>query len=108
MDIITNPPYSHAIEFVEKALALSTRGTHVIMFLRLLFLEGQKRFERIFSVNPPKYIYVYSKRQVCSTTDDFTEPSATCYAWFVWEKGFSGCPMLKWIGNHTSTLPKLF
>ena len=42
-DIITNPPYKFAQEFVEKALSLVANGHKVAMFLKLTFLEGNKR-----------------------------------------------------------------
>lgn len=96
-DIIMNPPYYDAGEFVQKALALVQPGRKVAAFLRLLFLEGQGRYENIFKDNPPKTVYVFSKRQVCSKTDNFTEGSAVCYAWYVWEKGFTGDPVIKWL-----------
>lgn len=41
-DIITNPPYKYAKEFVEKALEISMDGTKVAMFLKLTFLESKK------------------------------------------------------------------
>lgn len=40
-DIITNPPYSLAKEFVEHAMDLVTDGHKVAMFLKLTFLEGR-------------------------------------------------------------------
>ena len=42
-DIITNPPYKYAKEFVEKALEISKDSAKVAMFLKLTFLEGQSR-----------------------------------------------------------------
>lgn len=96
-DIIMNPPYYDAGRFVQKALDLIQPSRKVVAFLRLLFLEGQGRYENIFRNNPPKTIYVFSKRQVCSKTDDFTEGSAVAYCWMVWEKGFTGNPVIKWI-----------
>ena len=96
-DIVMNPPYYDAEPFVSKALDLVEPGHKVAVFLRLLFLEGQGRLERLFKSNPPKTIYVFSKRQVCSKTDDFTEGSAVAYCWMVWEKGFTGDPVIKWI-----------
>lgn len=96
-DIIMNPPYYDAGPFVQKALELVQPGNKVAAFLRLLFLEGQGRYENIFKENPPKTIYVFSKRQVCSKVDDFTEGSAVAYCWIVWEKGFIGDPVIKWI-----------
>lgn len=98
-DIITNPPYSLAHEFVEKALSIVNQGSKVAMFLRLLFLEGQKR-RKLFHANPPKRVYVFSKRAYCAKNGDFSiqnEGGAVAYAWFVWEKGYKNDSIIKWI-----------
>ena len=44
-DIVTNPPYIYAQQFVEYALNLVDTG--VCMFLKVLFLEGKARKETI-------------------------------------------------------------
>lgn len=51
-DIITNPPYAFAQEFVEKALAIIPEGHKVAMFLKLTFLEGKRR-AGLFNSTPP-------------------------------------------------------
>ena len=51
-DIITNPPYAAAQEFVEQALRMVQPGRKVAMFLKLTFLEGQGRSE-LFKIPPP-------------------------------------------------------
>lgn len=51
-DIITNPPYSKAQEFVTQALQMVRPGRKVAMFLKLTFLEGKKRAE-LFKIAPP-------------------------------------------------------
>lgn len=50
-DIVTNPPYSFAREFVEKSLAIIPTGRKVAMFLKLTFLEGKGRAE-MFKITP--------------------------------------------------------
>lgn len=97
-DIITNPPYKYAKEFVEQALKLSVDSAKIAMFLKLTFLEGKARRE-LFSKAPPKYIYVFSGRVKCAKNGEFdkTDSSAVAYAWFVWEKGFKGEPKIRWI-----------
>lgn len=99
-DIITNPPYAHCQEFVQKALSIISEGHKVAMFLRLQFLEGLCRY-KLFKENPPKVVYVSSKRIRCGKEGDFDSSmsSITAYAWFVWEKGYKGDPTIKWI-NH--------
>ena len=69
-DILTNPPYKFAQEFVEKALDRQFKGYYTIMFLKIQFLEGQAR-KKLFEEYPPKYVYVNSKRQFCAMNGDF-------------------------------------
>ena len=52
-DIITNPPYAFAQEFVEQALKMIEPGHKVAMFLKLTFLEGKKR-AALFRSTPPQ------------------------------------------------------
>ena len=90
-DIITNPPYKYALEFVEQAIRVVKPHNKVAMFLKLTFLEGQKR-KSLFKSNPPKTIYVSSSRLICARNGEFEKfkngsGSAVAYAWYVWEKG---------------------
>lgn len=52
-DIITNPPYKYAKEFVEKSLEIVKLGRRVAMFLKLQFLEGKAR-RKLFEKHPPQ------------------------------------------------------
>jgi len=97
-NIVTNPPYKYALEFCEKALDVVREGGVICMFLKLTFLEGRKR-RKFFDLNPPKTVYVFSKRMNCARNGDFSvKQSAVCYAWFVWVKGWKGETVVKWIG----------
>ena len=51
-DIITNPPYSVGLQFVERALESVRPGGKVAMFLKVQFLEGKRRGE-FFKKSPP-------------------------------------------------------
>lgn len=96
-DIITNPPYSKAAEFVKHALDISMDSTKVAMLLKIQFLESKKRYE-LFKKYPPKRIYVFVSRINCGKNGVFgKESSAVCYAWFIWEKGYGGLPKIDWI-----------
>jgi hypothetical protein len=97
-DIITNPPYKYAKEFVEHALEIVTDGHKVAMFLKVQFLEGKAR-RKMFEKYPPKTIYVSSGRLVCALNGDFeksAKSNAVSYAWFIWEKGFYGDTIVRW------------
>lgn len=97
-DILTNPPYKFAQEFVEHSLRLVEKDKYVIMLLKIQFLEGKER-RKMFNKYPPKYVYVNSARQTCYINGDMSKKmsSASCYCWFVWQKGFKGEPIIRWI-----------
>lgn len=96
-DIITNPPYKYAKEFVFKAMEIIPVGKKVAMFLKLSFLESFGRKE-LFDTFPPKYIYVSRGRLGCVINGEFGKhsTSAVAYAWYIWEKGFKGEPTVRW------------
>ena len=73
-------------------------GYYTIMFLKIQFLEGQARRE-MFKKYPPKFVYVNSTRQMCAMNGEFEKYNATaiCYCWFIWEKGWKGEPIIRWI-----------
>lgn len=100
-DIITNPPYKYSLEFILKALDIIPEGRKVAMFLKVQFLEGKQR-KSLFINTPPHYVYVSSSRILCAKNAEFDRMrdgggSAVAYAWFVWEKGYKGDTILKWI-----------
>jgi hypothetical protein len=96
-DIITNPPYILASEFIIKAMQLIPNGNKIAMFLKLQFLEGKER-KKLFKQYPPKVVYVSSSRISCAKNGEFEKypSSAIAYGWFLWEKGFTGEPVIRW------------
>lgn len=96
-DIVTNPPYAYAQEFVEKALQIIPEGHKVAFFLKLTFLEGKGR-RHLFQTQPPVRVWVSSSRLLCAMNGEFEKlsGSATAYAWFIWEKGYKGDTIIKW------------
>ena len=95
-DIITNPPYSAGLEFVKRALETVRPGGKVAMFLKVQFLEGKRRGE-LFAKTPPRTVYISRSRLACAKNGDFSHTEkAIAYAWYVWEKGFTGDPVIKW------------
>ena len=67
-DILTNPPYKYAKEFIEHAMTIIPDGRKVFMFLKLQFLEGKARGE-LFKKYPPRYVYVSRSRCLLYTSD---------------------------------------
>ena len=99
-NVITNPPFKYMREFVEKALEISDEK--VMMFGKIQFLEGKGRKEFLMN-SPLKYVYVFSERQNPlrngkSVDENGKKWSSTmCFAWYVWEKGYEGEPVVRWL-----------
>lgn len=100
-DIITNPPYKYALDFIYKALSIIPAHHKVAMFLKVQFLEGKARRE-LYERFPPRHIYVSSSRILCAKNGRFDlmremGGGSIAYAWYVWEKGYKGDTVIKWI-----------
>lgn len=80
--IISNPPYSHALEFVQHAMTLAPV---VCMLLRLPWIASQRR--AAWHRENLSHIHVLPKRP-SFTADGKTD--ATEYAWFLWGAGDAG------------------
>lgn len=92
---ITNPPFRLAEQFIERAAVTSRYG--FAMIVRAAFLEGQGRYERLFSKNPPSFVLQFTERVVMHKGRLAPEGStATAYAWLVWIDGESPT-QLRWI-----------
>jgi len=99
--IITNPPFKLAQEFIDKSLQLTNIG--VAIFLKIQFLEGQKRKEWHQKL-PLNFVYVFSSRQLVLNNGERINPktgkewsSTMCFAWFIWKHGYSGEPIIRWV-----------
>ena len=94
-NIVTNPPYKLAEEFIRKALAVTTNK--VAMLLRLTFLESQQRY-RLFRETPLESVYVFSRRlSMPQGGAERLSSGAVAYAWFVWRHGHRGEPRIRWL-----------
>lgn len=90
--IVTNPPFKLILPFIQHSLECANK---VAIFARIQLLEGKERYN-FFKQNPPIRIYVFSNRVNCST-GNITGTGIMCFCWFIWEKGFTGQPVLDWI-----------
>ena len=97
-DIITNPPYKYAKEFVEHSLEILQPGSSAYMFLKLQFLEGKAR-RALFETGQLKRVYVSTSRILCAKNGDFetAQSSAVAYCWYQFEKGYHGPAVIEWI-----------
>ena len=70
MNIITNPPYKYANDFIVRSLSIMKQNKKLALFLPIRYLEGKAR-KKIFKENPPKIIYVSSSRLICAINGEF-------------------------------------
>lgn len=102
-NIVTNPPFKLAEEFVRHALRLTTGK--VAMLLRLQFLEGKAR-GRLFAETPLARVLVFSgrltfaARAIGGRNGDGKGGGMVAFAWFIWEHGHEGPPSLGWLNTH--------
>jgi hypothetical protein len=100
--IITNPPYSLGMEFVNKGMDLLNDDGQMAMFLKIQFLEGTKRKE-MYEKYPPKYIYVFRNRMATWNNGQERDPkgkrwaTTMCHCWMIWEKGSNTEPIIRWL-----------
>lgn len=95
-NVVTNPPFKLAQEFVEHSLNCTTGK--VAMLCKLVFLEGQKR-RSFFESTPLARVHVFSKRVNFYREGEKGKlgTSMMAFAWFVWEHGHEGPPTINWI-----------
>lgn len=88
LSIFMNPPFSKAVEFVEKSVALGARK--ILCFQRFAWWESNKR-RSFWEKHPPNRIYICGDRADCWRHDiplnSRTSSTPTAHAWFVWERG---------------------
>lgn len=93
--IFINPPFSKAIQFVERSFELGARK--IIMFQRFAFWESKKR-QAFWAKYPPNRIYICADRADCWRHDIPQHlrgsSTPTAHAWFVWEQGHPSGTML--------------
>lgn len=70
-------------------------GCVACFLLKSTFIGGQKRFNDLFSLYPPKLILQFARRIKCKSGYSHN------FAWFIWEKGCRTEPVLRWINKFT-------
>lgn len=110
-NIVTNPPYKYALEFVNHSKKLAKKK--IAMFLKTVFLESESRYEMFLDKEfPLKTIYQFSKRVTLTKNGIKMKNSGMIsYAWYVWDKDYNGSPTIQWIltdGKKSYDVKSLF
>ncbi len=96
-NIVTNPPYKLALNFVLKAK--KNGNNKIAMFLKTVWLESEARYEMFQDKEfPLKTVYQFSKRVTLYKGGIKMKNSGMiAYAWYVWDRNYVGEPTIKWI-----------
>lgn len=95
-DIVTNPPFKFASEFIKTGLDRLESGALMCYLLPLRYLETKERYY-LFKAHPPKYVYTYSYRINIGKKGIFDGGNAMAYCWIVWEKDSNTEPIIRLI-----------
>lgn len=107
--VVTNPPFSIAQEFILKAKEVASE--RFAFLLPLSYLHGKKRYDEIFTdtVYPLRSVSVFTRYPLLGEPlrkDGKYRTGMMVYAWFHWEKTHSGPPTIKWIDNNSDVIGK--
>ncbi|EAJ2917389.1 hypothetical protein DFW84_09670 [Campylobacter coli] len=102
-NIITNPPFSLAKEFILKAKQIT--NNKIAMLLPLNYLHGVTRYNEIYKDTkfPLKAVYVFCRYGLLEDTireDGMYKAGMMVYAWYIWDKSYKGEPVIRWLNNN--------
>lgn len=105
--IITNPPFSLAYEFIQKAKEVADKK--FAFLLPLSYLHGQKRSLNIYSNHTYglKKVYVLTRYPMLGAPlreDGKYHTGMMVYGWYVFEKGYGDLPSIDWIDSNADVL----
>lgn len=112
-NLITNPPYSLAKEFILHAMDVTL--IKIAMLLPLSYLHGKNRYETFFknvSSCPLTRIHVFTRCPMLNgdvRLDGKYNTGMQIYAWYIWEKINTPQvqrPTIAWIDNNEDVLRK--
>lgn len=95
-NIVSNPPYGRATEFIELALARARRKVAVLV--RTDFLASQIRYP-LFTRGPTARVYIFSRRPNIPPGGREVVPHGGQhdFCWIVWEHDHFGPPTIHWL-----------
>lgn len=94
-NIVTNPPFRYGQQFMEKALSLGCEK--LCLLNKIQFLEGTKRADAIIKTHLTKVLVFKKRLTIMREGREQKGGGMMTYAWFVWEKGYTGKPFVEWL-----------
>lgn len=105
--IITNPPFSLADEFILKAKEIAR--DRFAFLLPLSYLHGKRRYDTIWTNKtfPLSRVYVFTRYPMLGDAlrdDGCYRTGMMVYAWYLWEREATHNPVIDWIDNNQYVL----
>jgi hypothetical protein len=99
-NIIFNPPYKFAEQFIHRAMIM-VRGK-IAVIVNIKFLASQGRYDRLFQQIPPAEVFICSRRPSMPPGGGAVEAKGGTadYCWIVWDMGKRPRPettQMKWL-----------
>jgi len=96
--VITNPPYNLMTKGNMLAEFLRIAEKKVILLLNIFYLSSKDRKQMLEGSNL-RHIYIHSDRVTMFPygQEKPKNGGTKMYAWYVWDKGYTGKPTLSWI-----------
>ena len=91
-NIITNPPFKKANQFIAKALNKADHQVALLMRLNYVSSDARMKFYKSNKVFPFRKLYVFSYRLPFKGSGNMMD-----FAWFIWDKSYKGEPTIDWI-----------
>lgn len=107
--LITNPPFSLALEFIQHAKTIIEYS--FALLLRLSYLHGKERLDKVWSdtIFPLSVVRVFCRYPLLGDplrNDGKYRTGMMVYAWFIWKRTHVGEPVIRWIDNQPYILSK--
>lgn len=101
--IITNPPYRMALEFILQAKRICT--WKFAFLLPTDYLHGIERLQKVFLDDefPLATVWIFSRRPMLGDPlrdDGKYRTGMQTYGWFVWDRSHHGRASIDWINNQ--------
>ena len=101
--IITNPPFSQAVEFIKQAKKLAK--DKFCFLLPLNYLHGKQRYEEVYkdALYGLARVHVFTRAIIMNDEplrdDGKAQSGMLVFAWYVFENGYKEAPQISWIDN---------
>jgi hypothetical protein len=96
-NVVSNPPFGIAVQFVRRALTFATGKVCVLQ--RTTWLEGERRYQELFARGTLARLWQFRSRISMPPGDAAVKAQggAVAFAWYVFQRDHRGAPTIGWL-----------